>query len=302
MLAVVGRDANNGTNQLCSFGGVVGRIRNEDKCDLLNRLALFGERVALDGGVTGQQPSARADLCCAGDADNNVMYVFGGSDKNVLPCGDLYAFNFRTAHWTLLQSSQQTAAAGVNPRSGATMCFHQNRLYVIGGAIWNPRTHTWNTHNISVSVFDLATLKWTIVPLPAELSLETMLFPSVCVVRNHLLIACSATARASLLLVLFDTVTHSIHRVAGHGDLDDGSCIALKAIVIRHLCVLELHDDKWTVIDLVCARVRSPVDFSFVNFFFSYISSTGMASKVVKIRILAPRTLRAFEKSLRAVL
>lgn len=75
----------------------------------------------------GDIPQGREEHAAA--VVDDVMYVFGGRDRQDHDFGDLAAFRFANRRWYSLQDMGPSPS----PRSSHSMCVHNKKIFVIGG-------------------------------------------------------------------------------------------------------------------------------------------------------------------------
>ena len=74
-------------------------------------------------------PAGLSNGGCAMSVHN--LYLYGGYDKNLSSCGDLYELNTQTWQWRKLSDG---SAGGPGKKWGCKMISYQDQLLVVGGA------------------------------------------------------------------------------------------------------------------------------------------------------------------------
>jgi len=151
----------------------------------------------------GTPPSARSDHCSASIGKN--IYIFGGSDGNVTPQGDLHVFNTETMTW----SQPRTKGIPPSPRSGHVCASIGTKIYIFGGAQWSANANEWLSKSNDLFILDTTTMEWSkpsVIGTPPTVST----FPAMFAYGRHIWVIGGGTLNGGYVSErywIFDTVS-----------------------------------------------------------------------------------------------
>lgn len=83
---------------------------------------------------------------------DGVMYVFGGRGEKDQELGDLVAFQIVNRCWYSFQDMESSPS----PRSGHSLCVHDEKIFLIGGEPW--RGYEWKGQEVIDELTSIYTL------------------------------------------------------------------------------------------------------------------------------------------------
>jgi len=151
----------------------------------------------------GTPPSARSDHCSTAIGKN--IFIFGGSDSDVIPQGDLHVFNTETLTW----SQPRTKGTPPSPRSGHVCASIGTKIYIFGGAQWSAKANEWLSKSNELFILDTKTMEWSKPPVigtPPDVST----FPAAFAFGRHIWILGGGTLTGGFVSEkcwIFDTIS-----------------------------------------------------------------------------------------------
>lgn len=174
------------------------------------------------------RPSPRSDHAAASVQDRWI-YVFGGSNLDVMPMNDLHCFDLQTMQWS---GELQINGPKPPPRSGSQIVYMSNshQLCMFGGGVWS-RVHWSQKHN-DVWMFDINSGTWLLIEVHGKHP-EAGTFPGV-VPIDHFLFVMGGGGSVHVVdeVLVFNTITQRwipINSLSSHVACDGpGVCSVLE--------------------------------------------------------------------------